>query len=140
MAGIGVKSRKLYAKAECATKDTVVIEGSFETDTTEATNVRGEGFKVERTAASVYQITFANLYPQMTSIVFTIENSSDALLNRTISATPYASATGTVKLYILDPATGAAPVGEDNGPRVNFRACCKKRTTEAVDHTTLVEG
>jgi len=122
--------------AEMGGPDYVIISGSFETNgSSEITNVRGEGFQAERAGDSIYTVTFGRGWPMMVSFTCSIEAASDALYDGAITSTPYVSSTGKVKMYIIDPSTGAAPGTEPDGPRVNFTAVLHRRNALSKTYT-----
>lgn len=134
MAIPGTVSKQLYpGEAELlASKGTVEVCGSFETDNSAATNVVGEGFSVAG-ANDVYTITLAHPYPQLVSAVATIQHSSDAEVgNYVLNFGTYTASTGVLTLYVVD--NGAA--GVLNGQRIGFVLKFRRHNALSVTHTS----
>jgi hypothetical protein len=126
----------LYPMEFCATKGLVCIVGSFELDTAEATNVKGDGFVVTRVGAGEYTITLNELYPDLVAAVANFEEASgEADSDATCTFAPYNSSTGAINVRVVA-ADGTPATDEDfDGDRVSFAIFVQKYTALAVTHT-----
>lgn len=115
----GNTSRQLTATSQCNISDEAVISGSFELAGAglDPIKVRGKGFTVTTGGATDYVINFANQFPMVVSVTFSVE--SAGAVGDTLTVKPEAYANGSMRVRPI-----VAGVKNDAlvGPRVHFCA------------------
>jgi len=135
----GNLSKQLYRDSiEYATLGLVCVVGSFNCEATgpDVTNARGDGFTVAAASTGDYTITFAELYPQLVSMVVTAEGlaaGGDDDVQFTLET--YDAATGTILVVGSKESTGTLAPTDLDDVRCNFVAYFKKASVLSVTHT-----
>ena len=98
-----VFGKKLYPAESQMNSETglVVVRGSFETNGTSAvTNVRGNGFGVNRTGVGVFDLTFGNPYPMMVACQVSVQGDTANTLDvLDAQVGTYNASTGVLEIF-----------------------------------------
>lgn len=111
----------------------VLIAGSFVpagTGTTAPTGVRGDGFTVAQSASGVFDVTFADVYPECVSFIAGVTVNGETT-DITVQTGDVTAATGTVgEVRRIRTMTAGTPtnISADGGARVHFVAIYNLKT------------
>lgn len=121
----GDKERQLYPGESLLVNDVriVIVAGSFELNgAADVINVRGKGFKVNRTGVGVFDVTFGNAYPMFLGGAVSVQgDTANTLTDLAAQFGTYTASTGLLEIFTYDLIATVA-LDDEDGPRVSFVA------------------